>query len=98
MVKVKYKFERGKVYLEVGVLGSKYYYWFPKVGLHKRFHPRQIFTRPLLHKAYSDPNLPYYAGKSGWKEGELKDELVKEKLGILVLTEADYYEQLSKAC
>ena len=98
MVKVKYKFERGRVYLEVGVLGSKYYYWFPKVGLHKRFHPRQIFSRPIHHKAYRDSLIPHYVSKHDWKEGELKDELVREKLGILVLTEAEYYEQLSKAC
>lgn len=100
MVKVKWKFERRKrkVYLEVDVLGSKYYYWFPKVGLHKRFHPRQIFTRSIYHKAYIDSLIPYYVSKYDWKEGELKDELVKEKLEILVLTEAEYYEQLSKAC
>ena len=98
MVKVKYKFGRGKIYLEVGVLGSKYYYWFPKVGLHKRFHLRQIFYRPIHHKAYRDYLIPHYVRKHGWKEEELKDELVREKLGILVLTEAEYYEQLSKAC
>lgn len=98
MVKVKYKFERGRVYLEVGVLGSKYYYWFPKVGLHKRFHPRQIFSRHIHHKVYRNSSVPYYVGKEGWKEGELKDEVVRDKLGILVITEADYYEQLSKAC
>ena len=88
MVKVKYKFERGKVYLEIGVLGIKYYYWFSKVGLHKRFHPRQIFSRSINHKAYSDSLVPYYVGKEGWKEEELKDEVVRNKLGILVLTEA----------
>jgi hypothetical protein len=98
MVTVKWKFDRGKVYLEVVVFGGSRYYWFPKSGLHKRFHPRQIFTRPLLHKAYSDPILPYYAGESGWKVGELKDEVVRKKLGILILIEAAYYEQLSKAC
>lgn len=98
MVKVKYKFEREKVYLELEVFGGSKYYWFPKVGLHKKFHPRQIFSRSLLHHAYLDPLIPYYVGKGGWKEGELKDELVKEKLRVLVLTEADYYEQLSKAC
>jgi hypothetical protein len=98
MVKVKYKFERGKVYLEVGVLGSKYYYWFPKVGLHKRFHPRQIFSRPIHHKAYRDSLIPHYVSKHDWKEGELDDKIVREKLGILVLTEEEYYEQLSKAC
>ena len=72
MVKVKYKFERGKVYLEVGVLGSRYYYWFPKVGLHKRFHLRQIFSRPVHHKAYRDPLIPYYVSKRDWKEGGIK--------------------------
>ena len=98
MVKVKYKFERGKVYLEVGVLGTKYYYWFPKVGLHKRFHPRQIFSRPIHHKAYKDNLISHYVKAEGWIEGELDDKIVREKLGILVLTEAEYYEQLSKAC
>ena len=98
MVKVKWKFERGKVYLEVGVLGSKYYYWFPKVGLHKRFHPRQIFYRPIHHKAYKDNLISHYVKAEGWIEGELDDKIVREKLGILVLTEEDYYEQLSKAC
>ena len=98
MVKVKYKFERGRVYLEVGVLGSKYYYWFPKVGLHKRFHPRQIFCRPIHHKAYKDNLISHYVKAEGWIEGELDDKIVREKLGILVLTETEYYEQLSKAC
>jgi len=98
MVKVKWKFERGRVYLEVGVLGTKYYYWFPKVGLHKRFHPRQIFYRPIHHKAYKDNLISHYVKAEGWIEGELDDKIVREKLGILVLTEEDYYEQLSKAC
>jgi hypothetical protein len=98
MVKVKYKFERGRVYLEVGVLGSKYYYWFPKVGLHKRFHPRQIFSRPIHHKAYRDSLISHYVKAEGWIEGELDDKIVRDKLGILILTEAEYYEQLSKAC
>ena len=98
MVKVRWKLERGRVYLEVTVLGNSSYYWFPKVGLHKRFHPRQIFTRSIHHKAYRDPLTPRYVSKYNWKEGKLKDELVREKLGILVLTEAEYYEQLSKAC
>ena len=98
MVKVKYKFERGKVYLEVSVLGSKYYYGFPKVGLHKRFHPRQIFSRHIHHKAYRDSLIPHYVSKHDWKEGKLEDKIVREKLGIRILTETDYYEQLSKAC
>jgi len=98
MVKVKYKFERGRVYLEVGVLGSKYYYGFPKVGLHKRFHPRQIFYRPIYHKAYRDPFIPRYVSDKSWVEGEIGDRLIKEKLGISALTWEEFYEQLSKAC
>lgn len=98
MVKVKYKFERGRVYLEVGVLGTKYYYWFPKVGLHKRFHPRQIFSRPIHHKAYKDNLISHYVKAEDWIEGELDDKIVREKLGIQALTWEEYYEQLSKAC
>jgi len=98
MVKVKYKFERGGVYLKVVVLGRSNYYWFPKAGLHKRFHPRQIFSRPIYHKAYKDNLIPHYVKAEGWIEGELDDKIVREKLGILILTEAEYYEQLGKAC
>ena len=98
MVKVRWKLEHRKVLLEVMINGISIYYWFPKSNPHKRFHPRQIFTRSIHHKAYRDLLIPYYAGKDGWIDGELRDELVKERLGILALTETEYYEQLAKAC
>lgn len=98
MVKVWWKLDRGRVYLNLRVLGEDVYYWFPKRGHHKRFHSRSIFTRQINHSSYKDPLISRYVSAEGWKEGELKDELVRDKLGILVLTEADYYEQLSKAC
>ena len=69
----------------VFVAGEPTYFWFPKVGTHKRFHLRQIFTRQLNHKAFIDPIIPFYVGKNErWEEGELSDNIVKEKLGILV--------------
>lgn len=98
MVKVRWKFERGKVYLEVILEHTKYYYWFPKAGLHKRFHLRQIFTRSIHFPAYKDNIIRHYAKDCNWIEGELEDKIVRKKLGILILTEAEYYEQLSKAC
>lgn len=98
MVKVRWKLKSENVYLELDVLKKAVYYWFPKRGRHKRFHPRSIFTRPIIHRAYRDNLIPKYVGKEGWIEGELRDELVKEKLGIQVLTETEYYEQLAKAC
>jgi hypothetical protein len=36
--------------------------------------------------------------RTSWIEGELEDRIVKEKLGIQILTETELYEQLSKAC
>lgn len=98
MVKVRWKFERGKVYLEVVLGYTRYYYWFPKAGLHKRFHPSQIFTRSIHFPAYKDNLIQYYAIDSDWIEGELEDKIVRKKLGICALTEEEYYEQLSKAC
>ena len=98
MVKVKYKFEHNKVYLKIVVLGVNRYYWFPKAGLNKRFHPRQLFSRSIRHKAYKDNLIPYYTNGDGWVEAELSDKIVKEKLRITVLTETEYYEQLAKAC
>lgn len=98
MVKVRWKFGQEKVYLEVITLGDHRFYWFPKIGLHKRFHPRQIFTRHIPHQAYRDSLIKYYAEKEGWIEGELEDKIVREKLGILVLTEEEYYDQIAKAC
>ena len=98
MVKIRWKVGRGRVYLEVITVGNFYYYWFPKAGLHKRFHPRQIFTRSIHHKAYKDSLIPHYVKGNYWIEGELEDRLVREKLGIQILTETELYEQLSKAC
>ena len=98
MVKVRWKFDCSIVFLEVNVLGKSTYYWFYKAGLHKRFHPRQIFTRPISFTAYKDSLVPHYVGKDGWIEGELEDKIVREKLGITCLTMMDYYEQLAKAC
>lgn len=98
MVKIKWKLERGKVYLKLEVLKETIYYWFPKRGHHKRFHLRSIFTRQINHSAYKDPFISRCISAEGWIEGELEDRIVKEKLGIQILTETELYEQLSKAC
>jgi hypothetical protein len=96
MVKARWKFERGKVYLELDVLNKLVYYWFPKSSIHKRFHPRQIFTRNIMHKAYRDSNIPRYVSAKGWIEGELDDSLVWDKLGLA--NWSIYYDALAKAC
>ena len=98
MVKVKWKLDRERVYLELEVLNKVVYYWFPKRGHHKRFHPRSIFTRQINHSSYKDPNIPIYVGTGGWVEEEIRDEIVKEKLGIQALTWEEFYDQLGKAC
>lgn len=101
MVKIEWKLERGRVYLKVITAGNLYFYWFPKRGRHKRFHPRSIFTRQINHSSYKDPLIPKHVITGSWiewKEGELEDRIVKEKLGIQILTEEKLYEQLSKAC
>ena len=97
MVKIRWKLDRDRVYLELDVL-NKYYYWFPKSGHHKRFHPRSIFTRQINHSSYKDILIPRYVSARGWVEGELDDKIVREKLGIPALTWEEFYEQLSKAC
>ena len=88
MVRVRWKLEREKVYLELEVLGEAIYYWFPKKGTHKRFHPRQIFTRQINHQAYRDDLIGLW-NKKDWIDGELKDKIVRNKLGITTLTWAD---------
>ena len=98
MVKIKWKLSREKVYLEFDILEKNRYYWFPKKGHHKRFHPRSIFTRQINHSSYKDPLIPSYVDAGGWVEGEIRDEIVKEKLGIQALTWAEFYDQLGKAC
>ena len=98
MVKVKWKLDRGKVYLELEVLGQAVYYGFPKRGCHKRFHPRSIFTRQINHSSYKDLLIPRYVSARGWVEGEIRDEVVKEKLGIPALTWEEFFDQLGKAC
>ena len=98
MVKIRWKLERGRVYLKLEVLGNAVYYWFPKRGHNKRFHPRSIFTRQINHSSYKDPNIPRYVEARGWVEGKIRDEVVKEKLGIQALTWEEFYDQLGKAC
>ena len=98
MVKIRWKLDCGRVYLELEVLKETVYYWFPKRGRHKRFHPRSIFTRQIYHSAYKDPFIPIYVSAEGWIEGDIEDRLIKEKLGIPALTWEEFYEQLSKAC
>jgi hypothetical protein len=97
MVKVKWKLGRERVYLKIEVLGEAVYYWFPKRGHHKRFHPRSIFTRQIHYPSYRDRFLPEYISTEGWIEGEIGDRLIKEKLGIQALTWVEFYEQLRKA-
>ena len=98
MVKIRWKLRSEGVYLKLEVLGEAVYYWFPKIGRHKRFHPRSIFTRQINHSAYKDPLIPRYVSTEGWEEGEIGDRLIKEKLGILALTWEEFYDQLGKAC
>jgi len=98
MVKIRWKLNRGGVYLSLRVLGQVVYYWFPKRGRHKRFHPRSIFTRQINHSSYKDPLIPRCVSAEGWIEGEIGDEVVKKKLGIQVLTWEEFYDQLGKAC
>ena len=86
MVKVKWKLDHGRVYLELEELGRVNYYWFPKKGRNKRFHFRSIFTRQIYHSAYKDSLIPRYVEARGWVEEEIRDEVVKEKLGIPELT------------
>jgi len=97
MVKIRWKLDRDRVYLELDVL-NKYYYWFPKRCHHKRFHPRSIFTRQINHSSYKDLLIPRYVSARGWVEGELDDKIVREKLGIPALTWEEFYDQLGKAC
>ena len=100
MVKIKWKLDRGRVFLELEVLKEVVYYWFPKRGHNKRFRLRSIFTRQINHSAYKDPFLVprFAAGTKGWEEGEIEDKLIKEKLGIQALTWEEFYDQLGKAC
>ena len=98
MVKVKWKLGRGRVFLELEVLGEAVYFWFPKRGRNKRFHPRSIFTRQINHSSYKDSLIPYYVEAEGWVEGEIGDEVVKEKLKIQALTWEEFYDQLAEAC
>lgn len=99
MVRIRWKFWRGKVYLEIHANNCLYFYWFSKIGLHKKFHSRQIFTRKNTNfKAHKDDLIYNYMERTGWIEGELEDRIVKEKLGIQILTETELYEQLAKAC
>lgn len=98
MVKIRWKLDRGKVYLELEVLKEAVYYWFPKKGHYKRFHPRSIFTRQINHSSYKDPLIPKYVEDRGWIEGEIEDKVIKEKLGIQALTWEEFYDQLGKAC
>lgn len=99
MVRIRWKFWRGKVYLEVHANNCLYFYWFYKIGLHKKFHPRQIFTRKNINFRAHRGNFIYkYMERTCWIEGELEDKIVKEKLGIQILTETELYEQLAKAC
>ena len=98
MVKIRWKLDRERVYLEIEVLGEAVYYWFPKRGHHKRFHPRSIFTRQIHYSSYRDPLISRYVSTEGWEEGEIGNEVVKEKLGILELTWEEFYDQLGKAC
>lgn len=80
------------------MLGEANYYWFPKRGRNKRFHPRSIFTRQIDHSSYKDPFISRCVSAEGWIEGELSDEIIKKKLKIPALTWKEFYEQLSKAC
>ena len=98
MVKIKWKLENKNVYLKIEVLGEVIYYWFPKRGHHKRFHPRSIFTRQINHSSYKDPLISRCVSARGWIEGEISDEVVKKKLGIQALTWKEFYDQLGKAC
>ena len=99
MVKVKWELDQeGGVYLKLEVLGKTVYYWFPKRGRHKRFHPRSIFTRQINHSSYKNIFIPKYISAEGWVEGEIEDRLIKEKLGIPALTWEEFYDQLGKAC
>ena len=99
MVKVKWKLSYGRVFLKLEVLKEVVFYWFPKRGHHKRFHLRSIFTRQINHSSYKDPLIPIYVDdKEGWTEEEIRDEIIKEKLGIQALTWEEFYDQLGKAC
>ena len=98
MVKIKWKLGRGRVYLKLEELGLVIYYWFPKKGCHKRFHPRSIFTRQINHSAYKDSFISRCISADGWIEGELSDEIIKKRLKILALTWEEFYDQLGKAC
>ena len=100
MVKVRWKLDREnkRVYLRFEVLNEAVYYWFPKISLHKRFHPRSIFTRQINHSSYRDPLISRLVSSKGWVEGEIGDKLIKKKLGILALTWEEFYDQLGKAC
>lgn len=80
------------------VLGESVYYWFPKRGHHKKFHPRSIFTRQINHSAYKDSFIPRYVDAGGWIEGELEDEIIKKRLKIPALTWEEFYDQLAEAC
>ena len=94
MVKIRWKLDYDRVYLELEVLGEAVYYWFPKRSHHKRFHPRSIFTRQINHSAYKSR----YIIADGWIEGEIENRLIKEKLGIPALTWEEFYDQIGKAC
>ena len=99
MVKVRWKFERGEVYLEVehpNNFNVLYYYWFPKIG-NKKFHPRQIFTRRINWETHKNNLIPHITSSEGWIEGELGDHVL-DKLGIIIYTSIEFCEQLSKAC
>ena len=102
MVKIRWKLDResGSVYLKFEALGSAVYYWFPKRGHHKRFHPRSIFTRQIDHSSYKDPFIPKYkcVEAEGWVEGEIGDKLIKERLKIPALTWEEFFDQLGKSC
>jgi hypothetical protein len=95
---VKWKLERGRVYLKLEVLKETVYYWFPKRGHHKRFHPRSIFTRQINHSAYKDSFISRCISADGWIEGEIGDEIIKKRLKIPALTWEEFYDQLGKAC
>ena len=95
---VRWKLERGRVYLKLEVLRETIYYWFPKRGHHKRFHPCSIFTRQINHSAYKDSFISRCISADGWIEGELSDEIIKKRLKIPVLTWEEFYDQFGKAC
>ena len=85
MVRVEWIIKKKRIYLKIPNYNRHYkedkYYWFPKIGYHKRFKLKQLFYRNIHHRAYQDSLIPLIV-KGEWNEGYLDENLIYKALGI----------------